>query len=92
MESTRIEVEIEDRHEFKVIEVEGNGLDAILKEVRKLAALDDVHVFERDGFPEFGAFLVGHGRAARICRARMQSASICVSKAGRPANFISGRK
>lgn len=55
MESIRIEVEIEDRHESNVIVVEENSLDAVLKEVRKLAALDDVHVFERDKDEPIGA-------------------------------------
>ena len=36
MESIRIEVEIEDRHESKVVVVEENSLNAILEAVRKL--------------------------------------------------------
>ena len=55
MESIRIEVEIEDRHESKVVVVEENSLNAILEAVRKLAALDDVHVFERDKDEPIGA-------------------------------------
>lgn len=48
MEKVRVEVEIEDRQETKVIEVEGGSLAAVLREVRVLAALEDAHVFERD--------------------------------------------
>ena len=47
MSTVRVEVEIEDRKKVEVIEVEG-GLDAVLREVRALAALEDIHVFERD--------------------------------------------
>jgi hypothetical protein len=47
MDKIRVEVEIEDRKEVKVIEVEGGSLDAVLREVRALAALEDAHVFER---------------------------------------------
>ena len=48
MEKIRVEVEIEDRQETKVIEVEGGSLAVVLREVRALAALEDAHVFERD--------------------------------------------
>jgi hypothetical protein len=48
MEKVRVEVEVEDRQETKVIEVEGGSLAAVLKEVRALAELEDAHVFERD--------------------------------------------
>src|SRR6185437_14098571 len=48
MDRVRVEVEIEDRQETQVIEVEGGSLAAVLKEVRTLAALEDAHVFERD--------------------------------------------
>jgi hypothetical protein len=48
MDTVRVEVEIEDRKKFEVIEVEGGDLDAVLREVRSLAALEDLHVFERD--------------------------------------------
>ena len=48
MEKVRVEVEVEDRQETKVIEVEGGSLEAVLKEVRALAGLEDIHVFERD--------------------------------------------
>ena len=48
MSTVRVEVEIEDHKAVEVIEVEGGSLDAVLKEVRALAALEDLHVFERD--------------------------------------------
>jgi hypothetical protein len=48
MEKIRVEVEIEDRQEISVIEVEGGDLAVVLKEIRALAALEDAHVFERD--------------------------------------------
>jgi hypothetical protein len=48
MEKIRVEVEIEDRQETTIIEVEGGSLAAVLKEVRALAVLEDAHVFERD--------------------------------------------
>jgi hypothetical protein len=44
----RVEVEIEDRKTVEVIEVEGGNLETVLREVRALAALDGLHVFERD--------------------------------------------
>ena len=47
MEMIRVEVEIEDRKKVEVLEIEGGNLDAILKAVRALAALEDLHVFER---------------------------------------------
>ncbi|MHB8884704.1 MAG: hypothetical protein ACYC5H_06395 [Methylovirgula sp.] len=50
MERIRVEVEIEDRKETKVIEVEGRNLGAVLEGVRALAGADGegLHVFERD--------------------------------------------
>jgi hypothetical protein len=48
MDKVRVEVEIEDRKTVEVIEVEGGDLDAVLREVRAVAALEDLHVFERD--------------------------------------------
>jgi hypothetical protein len=47
MGTVRVEVEIEDRKAIEVIEVEGGSLEAVLREVRALAALADLHVFER---------------------------------------------
>lgn len=54
MSTVRVEVEIEDRKTVEVIEVEGGSLEAILREVRALAALEDLHVFERDGEEPIG--------------------------------------
>jgi hypothetical protein len=48
VETIRVEVEIEDRKKIEVFEVEGGNLDGVLREVRALAALQDLHVFERD--------------------------------------------
>jgi hypothetical protein len=48
MATVRVELEVEDRKTVEVIEVEGGSLDAVLREVRALAALEDLHVFERD--------------------------------------------
>ncbi|WP_296710709.1 hypothetical protein [Rhodoblastus sp.] len=50
MEKIRVEVEIEDRKEVKVIEVEGRSLEAVLEGVRALADMEGegLHVFERD--------------------------------------------
>jgi hypothetical protein len=48
MGTVRVEVEIEDRKTIEVLEVEGGSLDAVLREVRAIAALEGVHVFERD--------------------------------------------
>jgi hypothetical protein len=50
METIRIEVEIEDRKDVKVIEVEGRNLAAVLEGVRALADIEGegLHVFERD--------------------------------------------
>jgi hypothetical protein len=48
MATVRVELEVEDRKTVDVIEVEGGSLDAVLREVRALAALEDLHVFERD--------------------------------------------
>jgi hypothetical protein len=54
MEHIRVEVEIEDRGKIESIEVEGGDFDALLKAVRALAALDEVHVFERDADEPIG--------------------------------------
>lgn len=54
MSTVRVEVEIEDRKTVEVIEVEGGSLEAVLREVRALAALEDLHVFERDGEEPIG--------------------------------------
>lgn len=54
MSTVRVEIEIEDRKAVEVIEVEGGSLEAILREVRALAALEDLHVFERDGEEPIG--------------------------------------
>ena len=54
MEKIRIEVEIEDRNRTEVIEVEGGDLSRVLEEVRSLAALGELHVFERDGEEPIG--------------------------------------
>jgi hypothetical protein len=48
MKTIRVEVEIEDRKSVEVIEVAGGTLDGVLREVRALAQLEDLHVFERD--------------------------------------------
>jgi hypothetical protein len=48
MGQIRVEIEIEDRSKIETIEVDAGDLDALLKEVRALAGLDDIHVFERD--------------------------------------------
>lgn len=50
MEKIRVEVEIEDRQEVKVIEIEGNSLTAVLEGVQAVAGTecDGLHVFERD--------------------------------------------
>ena len=55
MGTVRVEVEIEDRKTVEVIEVEGGSLEAVLRDVRALAALDDLYVFERDGDEPIGA-------------------------------------
>ena len=55
MSTVRVEVEIEDHKTVEVIEVEGGSLEAVLREVRALAALEDLHVFERDGEEPIGA-------------------------------------
>jgi hypothetical protein len=47
METIRIEVEIEGHGQVELIEVEGGDLDAVLSKVRALAALGEIHVFER---------------------------------------------
>jgi hypothetical protein len=50
VEKIRVEVEVEDRQDTKVIEVEGGSLDAILGKIRRLAELEETHdIFERDG-------------------------------------------
>ena len=54
MEIIRVEVEIEDRQGTELIEVEGGNLNAVLAGVRTLAALEDVHVFERDADETIG--------------------------------------
>ena len=54
MSTVRVEVEIEDRKTIEVIEVEGGSLEAVLREVRALAALEDLYVFERDGEEPIG--------------------------------------
>jgi hypothetical protein len=54
MSTVRVEVEIEDRKTVEVIEIEGGSLEAVLREVRALAALEDLHVFERDGEEPIG--------------------------------------
>lgn len=54
MSTVRIEVEIEDRKTVEVTEVEGGNLEAVLREVRALAALEDLIVFERDGDEPIG--------------------------------------
>ena len=72
MGTVRVEVEIEDRKTVEVIEVEGGSLDAVLREVRALAALDDLHVFERDKDEPIGIeieklkVLSLHGHRCRI--------------------------
>lgn len=50
MGKIRVEVEIEDRKEVKVIEVEGRSLAGVLEGVRALAREhgEGLHVFERD--------------------------------------------
>jgi hypothetical protein len=48
MGTVRVEVEIEDRKAIEVIEVEGGSLEGLLREVRALAALEGLNVFERD--------------------------------------------
>ena len=48
MNAVEVEVEIEDRKKIEVIKVEGGSLEAVLREVRTLAALENLHVFERD--------------------------------------------
>lgn len=50
MEKIRVEVEIEDRKDVKVIEVEGRSLAAVVEGVRALAAEhgEGMHIFERD--------------------------------------------
>lgn len=54
MSTVRVEVEIEDRKTVQLIEVEGGNLEAILRDVRTLAALADLHLFERDGEEPIG--------------------------------------
>ena len=48
MEKVRVEVEIEDRQGVEVIEVEGGDLAVVLAQVRELASIGEMHVFERD--------------------------------------------
>jgi hypothetical protein len=48
MKTIRVEVEIEDRKTVEVIEVTGGSLESVLRDVRALAQLEDLHVFERD--------------------------------------------
>jgi hypothetical protein len=49
VEKICVEVEIEDRQDAKIIEVEGGSLDAILAGVRRLAELEEAYeIFERD--------------------------------------------
>ena len=55
MGTVRVEVEIEDRKTLEVIEVEGGSLEAVLREVRGLAAFEDLYVFERDCDEPIGA-------------------------------------
>jgi len=70
METIRVEVEIEDRKTVEVIEVAGD-LDAVLKAVRALAALEDLHVFERGKDEPIGVEIKGkkalalHGHRCR---------------------------
>jgi hypothetical protein len=54
MGTIRVEVEIEDRGVSEVIEVEGAALGAVLAAVRARAALDDIHIFERDADEPIG--------------------------------------
>lgn len=55
MDTVRVEVEIEDRGETTILEVEGGSVATVLKEVRALAALEDINVFERDKDEPIGA-------------------------------------
>ena len=48
MKTIRVEVEIEDRKTVEIIEVTGGNLESVLREVRSLAQLEELHVFERD--------------------------------------------
>lgn len=50
MEKIRVEVEIEDRKDVRLIEVEGRSLAGVLEGVRALAAEhgEGLHIFERD--------------------------------------------
>ena len=54
MEKIRVEVEIEDREGTEVIEVEGGSLPTVLAEVQQLAAIGELHIFERDGEQPIG--------------------------------------
>lgn len=54
MTTMRIELEIEDRNTVELFEVEGGSLEAVLREVRALAALEDLNVFERDSEEPIG--------------------------------------
>jgi hypothetical protein len=48
MKPIRAEIEIEDRKTVEVIDVTEHTADGVLKQVRLLAQLDDLFVFERD--------------------------------------------
>jgi hypothetical protein len=59
MNTVRVEVEVEDRKQIEVIEVEGGSLEAVLQRVQALAALADAHVFERDKDEPIGLEIEG---------------------------------
>ena len=77
MGTVRIEVEIEDRKSVEVIEIEGGTLDVVLRKVRALAGLDDLHVFERDKDDPIGGEIEGrsvlslHGHRCRKVTVRV---------------------
>jgi hypothetical protein len=75
MEHIRVEVEIEDRGETEFIEVEGGDLDAVLRGVRALAALDDIHVFERDADEPIGGD-IKHKKALSVVAHRCKRVEI----------------
>jgi hypothetical protein len=75
MEYIRVEVEIEDRGETEFIEVEGGDLDAVLKGVRALAALDDIHVFERDADEPIGGD-IKHKKALSVVAHRCKRVDV----------------
>ena len=60
MEKVRVEVEIEDRKDVRVIEVEGKSVEGVMAAVRELASEhgEGLHIFERDADDVIGVEII----------------------------------